>query len=85
MLKSAGIVRKVDTLGRIVLPMEIRRNMDINESDGLEIFIDEDKIILQKYSRGCSICKSMEDLVTVEGLTLCGDCIKKFNDSTSGQ
>ena len=47
-MKSTGVVRKVDELGRVVLPIELRRNLDINEKDALEIFVDEDKIILKK-------------------------------------
>ena len=47
-MKSTGIVRKVDELGRIVLPIELRRNLDINEKDALEIFVDDDKVILKK-------------------------------------
>ena len=48
-MKATGIVRKVDELGRVVLPIELRRNLDINEKDALEIYVDEDKIILKKY------------------------------------
>ena len=51
-MKSTGIVRKVDELGRIVLPIELRRTLDINIKDSIEIFTDEDKIILQKYTPG---------------------------------
>lgn len=56
-MKSTGIVRKVDELGRIVLPIELRRTLDINIKDSIEIFTDEDKIILQKYTPGkaCAI------------------------------
>ncbi len=50
-MKATGIVRKVDELGRVVLPIELRRNLDIKEKDALEIYVDEDKIILKKYRR----------------------------------
>ena len=49
MLKSTGVVRKVDELGRIVIPIELRRTMGIEEKDALEIYVDSDKIILKKY------------------------------------
>ena len=49
-MKSTGIVRRLDELGRITLPIELRRNFDVNERDPLEIFVDDDKIILKKYN-----------------------------------
>lgn len=55
-MKATGIVRKVDELGRVVLPIELRRNLDIKEKDALEIYVDEDKIILKKYEPACIFC-----------------------------
>lgn len=66
-VKSTGVVRKVDELGRVVLPIELRRNLDINEKDALEIFVDEDKIILKKYEPADIFTGSMEDLVDFRG------------------
>ncbi len=66
-MKSTGVVRKVDELGRVVLPIELRRNLDINEKDALEIFVDEDKIILKKYEPADIFSGSMEDLVDYKG------------------
>ena len=66
-MKSTGIVRKVDELGRVVLPIELRRNMDINEKDALEIFVDNDKIILKKYEPADIFDGSMDDLVDYKG------------------
>ena len=66
-MKSTGIVRKVDELGRIVLPIELRRNLDIQEKDALEIFIDNDKIILKKYEPADIFNGSMEDLIDYKG------------------
>lgn len=66
-VKSTGVVRKVDELGRVVLPIELRRNLDINEKDALEIFVDEDKIILKKYEPADIFNGSMEDLVDYRG------------------
>lgn len=66
-VKSTGVVRKVDELGRVVLPIELRRNLDINEKDALEIFVDEDKIILKKYEPADIFSGSMEDLIDYRG------------------
>lgn len=67
LVKSTGIVRKVDELGRVVLPIELRRNLDINEKDALEIFVDDDKIILKKYEPADIFSGSMDDLVDYKG------------------
>ncbi|PHV70208.1 AbrB family transcriptional regulator [Sporanaerobium hydrogeniformans] len=66
-MKSTGIVRKVDELGRVVLPIELRRNLDINEKDALEIFVDDDRIILKKYEPADIFNGSMDDLVDYKG------------------
>ena len=66
-MKSTGVVRKVDELGRVVLPIELRRNLDINEKDALEIFVDDDKIVLKKYEPADIFNGSMEDLVDYKG------------------
>lgn len=67
LVKSTGIVRKVDELGRVVLPIELRRNLDINEKDALEIFVDDDRIILKKYEPADIFNGSMEDLIDYKG------------------
>lgn len=73
-MKSTGIVRKVDELGRIVLPIEIRRNFDIGIKDPLEIYVDSDSIILKKYSHTCVFCNSTEDVIDFKGKSICGEC-----------
>ena len=65
-MKSTGIVRKLDELGRITLPIELRRNLDVNERD-LEIFVDEDTIILKKYNPADIFTGEMDDLVEYKG------------------
>ncbi|MDD3364485.1 MAG: AbrB/MazE/SpoVT family DNA-binding domain-containing protein [Syntrophomonas sp.] len=62
-MKSTGVVRKIDDLGRIVLPIELRRTMGINEKDALGIYVDGDKIILKKYEPACIFCDNVEDVV----------------------
>lgn len=75
-MKSTGIVRKVDELGRIVLPIELRRTLDIAERDALEIYVDEERIILKKYEPACIFCGNAKDVVDYKGKNICPDCIK---------
>ena len=78
-MKSTGIVRKVDELGRIVLPIELRKNMDIdNKGDAVEIFIDDDRIILKKYQPACVVCGDADGVTHFEGKLICRACIKKI-------
>ena len=80
-MKSTGIVRKVDSLGRIVLPIEIRKILDINEKDSIEIFIDNDQIVLQKYQPACVFCNSVGDIVYFNGKRVCAECIGRLKDN----
>ena len=80
-MKSTGVVRKVDELGRIVLPISIRQIMDINEKDSLEIFTDENKIILQKYQPYCIFCNNADNIVYFSGKRVCEDCLAKIKAS----
>ena len=77
-MKSTGIVRKVDELGRIVLPIEMRRTLDIAERDSLEIYVDGDSIILKKFQTACVFCGSTRDVVSFEGKNICPDCISRL-------
>lgn len=77
-MKSLGIVRKVDELGRIVLPVELRRKFDIEIKDPLEIYTDGDRIVLKKYESSCVFCSSTEDIFDFNGKTVCRDCAKKL-------
>ena len=77
-LKSTGIIRKVDDLGRIVLPIELRRTLDIAERDELEIFMENDRIILQKFEPACIFCASTSGLISFHGKNVCQNCIKKM-------
>lgn len=78
-LKSTGIIRKVDELGRIVLPIEIRRTLDIAERDELEIFMENDQIVLQKFEPSCIFCSSSNGLVSYNDKNVCRECIRKLN------
>ncbi len=76
-MKSTGIIRKVDDLGRIVLPIELRRTLDIAERDELEIYMESDRIILQKFEAACVFCGSSKGLVTFRGKNICQECVRK--------
>ncbi len=80
-MKSTGIVRKVDELGRIVLPIELRRTLDIAEKDSLEIYMEGDAIILRKYQPACIFCDNARDLVNYKGRNICSDCVRMLADS----
>ena len=77
-MKSTGIIRKVDDLGRIVLPIELRRTLDIAERDELEIFMEDDRIVLKKYEPACVFCSSERGLVSYRGKNICQECARKI-------
>ncbi len=77
-MKSTGIVRKVDELGRIVLPIEMRRTLDIAERDSLEIYVDGENIILKKYQPACIFCEGSRDIINYKGKNVCPECINKL-------
>lgn len=77
-MRSTGIVRKVDELGRIVIPKELRRTKNINEGDPLEIYTEGNNIILKKYNPGCNCCGEVKELKEVSEIRLCKNCIEKF-------
>ncbi len=74
-MKSTGITRKVDELGRIVLPIELRRTLDIAVRDELEIYMEADRIILQKFEPSCVFCGSSRNLLNYRGKNVCMDCV----------
>ncbi len=74
-MKSTGIVRKVDELGRIVLPIELRRTLDIAERDALEIYVEGSTIILKKYEPACIFCGDARDVITYKGRNVCRTCL----------
>ena len=69
-----------DELGRIVLPIELRRTLDIAERDELEIYLDDDKVVLKKYEPSCIFCGSSCGLVTYHGRNVCMECIENMNN-----
>jgi transcriptional pleiotropic regulator of transition state genes len=77
-MKSTGIVRKVDELGRIVLPIELRRTMGIAERDPLEIYVDGNTIVLRQFQDSCVFCNSSNDVTVFKGKNVCNDCLKEL-------
>ncbi len=77
-MKSTGIVRKVDELGRIVLPIELRRTLDIAEKDSLEIYVDDNSIVLKKYEPTCIFCGNSKDVITFKGKNICPACLSEL-------
>ena len=77
-MKSTGIVRRVDELGRIVLPIELRRTLDITEKDTLEIFVDGEQIVLKKYHPACIFCGEANGVINYKGKQICKSCIKEI-------
>lgn len=78
-MKSTGIVRKIDGLGRIVLPIELRRTLDIDLGDSIEIYTEHDMIILKKFQRSCLFCGEGEELIEYKGKTVCPNCLAGLN------
>lgn len=78
-MKSTGIVRPLDSLGRVVLPIELRRVLGLKPKDPVEIFVDGDYILLKKYQPSCVFCDSMEDITVYNGKNVCAECIKTLN------
>ena len=77
-MKSTGIVRKVDELGRVVIPIEIRNQFDIAEKDPIEIYVDGTSIVLKKFESNCVFCGNTKNLVTYKDKFICEDCSKKI-------
>ena len=77
-MKSTGIVRKVDELGRVVLPIELRRTLNIDIKDPLEIFVEGDLIILKKYEPACIFCGEATNVENFRGKNVCKSCAKEL-------
>ena len=81
MRKATGIVRRIDNLGRIVVPKELRTTMEIDVKDPIEIYVSRDgEIILQKYRPSCVFCDSKEDVIEYKDKNVCKKCIKKLKE-----
>lgn len=79
-MKATGIVRKLDVLGRIVIPKELRTTLDLNETDPIEIFVEGNDIILRKYQPACIFCNDATDILQFGGKNICKSCIAKMKN-----
>ena len=79
-MRSLGIVRKMDQLGRLVIPKETRKMFNLNEGEPVEIFTDGDKIIIKKYNPGCQCCGDMKDVKEYRGIKICKKCLNELNN-----
>lgn len=79
-MKATGIVRNVDELGRIVIPKEMRKKMDISSNDPVEIFVEDDRIILTKYQCACTFCGGNVSISNFKGKRICADCLQQIKN-----
>lgn len=77
-MKATGIVRPVDALGRVVIPVELRRNLNIKTDDSLEVYVDGQFIMLKKYEPSCIFCGEVEDIHLIHGKSICGNCVREI-------
>ncbi len=84
-MKSLGIVRKVDELGRIVLPIETRRRLELEPGDGVEIFVEKDRVILKKYEPSCLFCGDADDIVVYKDKRICKNCLAELQGMAGAQ
>ena len=77
-MKNTGIVRKIDPLGRVVLPKETRDVLELSEGTPMEIFIDGQDIILRKYEASCIFCGEAKDIIDYKGKKICKKCLKEL-------
>ncbi len=82
-MKSTGIVRRVDELGRVVIPIELRNKFNISEKDPIEIYVDGSSIILKKYEQNCIFCGNTKKLIDYKGKLICSKCAKQLSDLNS--
>ena len=77
--KSTGIVRQIDDLGRIVIPKELRKTMELKQKDSKKFYVDEGRIVLEKYDEGCFFCGDLEEIIEFGGITICKNCLGRMN------
>ena len=81
-MKSTGIVRRIAELGRVVLPSELRRTLNLEVRDPVEIFIEGDAIVLRKYNAACLFCGATRDLLSYRGKSVCRSCLRQLREET---
>lgn len=84
-MKATGMLRKVDELGRIVIPKELRRQYNVEDNkDFFEIFVEDDAIILKKYQPSCIFCGELKEISSYKGRNICSSCIQSISNLTNG-
>ena len=78
-MKATGIIRRVDELGRVVIPIEIRNQFNIIEKDPIEIYVDDSSIILKKYEPNCIFCGNTKNLISYKDKLVCSKCAEKLS------
>ncbi len=79
-MKSTGIIRKIDELGRFVIPMEMRNKLDISSNDSLEIYVEGSTIMLKKYQPDCVFCGSSKNVTPYKGKNVCEKCLNEMKN-----
>lgn len=84
-MKSTGIVRRIDELGRVVLPVELRRSMELEVRDSVEIYVEGDSIVLKKHSDSCVFCGGSKTLSPFHNKSICAQCLQEVSKELKGQ
>ncbi len=83
-MKSTGIVRSIDSVGRFVLPIELRRTLELEDNGALEVFVEANTIVLKKYQPACIFCGNARDVTLYKGKNVCAECIRSLSDQQTG-
>lgn len=79
-MKATGIVRPTDALGRVVIPVELRRNLGIQTNDSVEIYVDGQFIMLKKYEPSCVFCGDVKEVKMLHGKCVCSNCLEELKE-----
>ena len=79
-MKATGIVRRLDELGRVVIPIELRRTLEMEDRQEIEIYVEDDVIILKKFEKACLFCDRKMDVMEVHGKSVCRKCIDEMKE-----
>lgn len=82
-MKTVDNIRRIDELGRVVLPMGIRRTLNIENKESLEIFVDSEKILLKKHGSNCILCGNENNLIEFKGKNICSECKSGFRENSA--
>jgi len=85
LIKATGVVRKIDLLGRVVIPKELRITMGMNDNDPVEFFVADNQVILKKYEPGCIFCGSVDRVNRHKGHNVCGRCMSEMSRKSAKQ